>query len=506
MVLLRVQLDDELLLNLCIDLGPDRERVDQDTHLVRDHFDPRGRLALASLRPRYHERCHLHGLGCNVDDVALPDPVRRDVHLPPIDQEVAVRHQLAGHVPTLRETGPVNHVVQAALQDLEQVLAGLAALARGLLVVAMELALKDSVDPACLLLLPDLKQVLALLGPVPAVLTRWVRPDLDGALGRIALGPLQEELHLLAAAELAVRARVSSHLSLYSSDPAPLRRAAAIMRNRGDVLNGSHLKAGRLQRTDSGLPPRARALDEDVDFAHPVLHGATCGSLRRHLRGERCRFARSLEADLARGSPRNDVADRIGERAPDVGVPMSDVLPFFAAHLLGAGTALRRHLLPAPGGRRIAVSRELLLAGLLLAGHCLLPALAGTRVRLGALAMDWQPAPMTDSLVAPDLHLAADVGLHLAAQVSFYLVGGFDPVTEADKIVVPQVVDSCIATHARRFQRLERAGPADPVNVCESDLQPLFAGEVNTNQSSHLRAVLLHVEEVVHTASPPLPG
>src|ERR1017187_5939136 len=369
MVLLRVQLDDELLLNLCIDLGPDRERVDQDPHLVRDHFDPRGRLALASLRPRYHERCHLHGLGCNIDDVALPDPVRR------------------------------------ALQDLEQVLAGLAALARGLLVVAMELALKDSVDPACLLLLPDLKQVLALLGQVPAVLTRWVRPDLDGALGRIALGPLQEELHLLAAAELAVRARVSSHLSLYSSDPAPLRRAAAIMRNRGDVLNGSHLKAGRLQRTDSGLPPRARALDEDVDFAHPVLHGATCGRLRRHLRAERCRFARSLEADLARGSPRNNVADRIGdrgdrvvERAPDVGVPMSDVLPFFAAHLLGAGTALRRHLLPAPGGRRIAVSRELLLAGLLLAGHCLLPALAGTRGRLGALAMHGPPAPGPDSL------------------------------------------------------------------------------------------------------------
>src|ERR1022692_4954843 len=186
---------------------------------------------------------------------------------------------------------------------------------------------------------------------------------------------------------------------------------------------------------------------------------------------------------------------------------MSDVLPFFAANLLGAGTALRRHLLPAPGGGRIAVwRRELLLPGLLLAGHCLLPALAGTSVRLGALAVHRQPAPVTDSLVAPDFHLSADVGLHLAAQVPFYLVGGFDPVTEADKLVVPQFVDSCIAAHARRLQRLERAGPADPVNVRESDLQPLFAGEVNTNQSSHLRAVLLHVEEVVHTASPPLPG
>jgi len=36
----------------------------------------------------------------------------------------------------------------------------------------MELALKDAVDPAGLLLLPDLEQVLASLGPVAPVLAR----------------------------------------------------------------------------------------------------------------------------------------------------------------------------------------------------------------------------------------------------------------------------------------------------------------------------------------------
>src|ERR1700730_15582567 len=290
-LLLRVQLHDELLLNLRVDLSPDRERVDEDTHLVRDHLDPRRHLTLAGLSPCHNEGRHLHGLGRYFDDVALGDPVGRNVHLLAVDLEVAVGDQLAGHVPALGESGPVDHVVKAALQDLEQVLAGLAAPAGGLLVVAMELALEDPVDPACLLLLPDLEQVLALLGTIPAVLTRWVRPDLDGALGRIALGPLQEELHLLAAAELAVRARVSSHLSLYSSDPAPLRRPAAIVRNRGDVLNGTHLKAGRLERPDGGLPSRARALagalDDDVALAHAVPQGAASASLRRHLRGER---------------------------------------------------------------------------------------------------------------------------------------------------------------------------------------------------------------------------
>src|SRR5882724_122490 len=100
---------------------------------------------------------------------------------------MTVADQLARHVPALGEASPVHDVVQAALQDLEQHLAGLTALARGFLVVVGELLLEDAVDAAGLLLLPDLEQVLALLGPVAAVLARRVRPDLNGALGRIAL-------------------------------------------------------------------------------------------------------------------------------------------------------------------------------------------------------------------------------------------------------------------------------------------------------------------------------
>src|SRR5262249_59101267 len=115
-------------------------------------------------------------------------PVGGDVHLAPVDQEVPVPHQLPGHVPALGEPGTVDDVVEAALQDLEQVLAGLAAPAGGLLVVAVELPLQDAVDAARLLLLPDLEQVLALLGPVAAVLPRPVGPGLDPALGRVTPG------------------------------------------------------------------------------------------------------------------------------------------------------------------------------------------------------------------------------------------------------------------------------------------------------------------------------
>src|SRR6202035_1559254 len=113
--------------------------------------------------------------------------------------------QLAGHVPSLGEARAEHDVVQAGLQDLEQHLTRLAALAGRFLVVVVELLLEDAVDAAGLLLLPDLEQVLALLGTVAAVLARRVGADLNGALRAIALGALKEQLRLLAPAALAVR-------------------------------------------------------------------------------------------------------------------------------------------------------------------------------------------------------------------------------------------------------------------------------------------------------------
>src|SRR5215831_15862246 len=304
----------------------------------------------------------------------------------------------------------------------------------------------------------------------------------------------------------------------YSSDPAPLRRPAAVVRNGRDVLDRPDLQAGRLQGPDGGLPPRAWALDEHVNLAHPMLHGAPRRGLGRHLRGERGRLARSLEADLSGRCPGDDVADRVGdgddgvvERAPDVGVPVGDVLAFLAAHLLGgAGAALRRHLLPVRWRSSVrgwcAGRRELLLPGLLLAGHGLLPALAGAGVGLRALAVHGQAPPVADALIAPDLHLAPDVGLHLTAQVSFDPVGGLDPVAELDHVIIGEVMDPDVAADAGGLQRLERTGAPDSIDVREGDLKALVAREVNTNQSCHLRAVLLRAREVWPTAPRPCPG
>src|SRR4051812_34237411 len=212
--LLRVELDDELLLDRRVDDLPGRKRVHEDLGLAADDLDP-GRDDLgAGLGAGHHERGHLARLLADLDDVGRAHPVRRDVHLVAVDQEVAVQHELAGGVPGLGEPGPVHDVVQPGLQDLEQDLTRLALLVGGFDVVVVELLLQHAVDAAGLLLLAKLEQVLALLGPTAAVLARRVRPDLDRALRALALAALEEQLHLLPAAEPAVSTGVTGHLSL----------------------------------------------------------------------------------------------------------------------------------------------------------------------------------------------------------------------------------------------------------------------------------------------------
>src|SRR6266545_2235346 len=128
-----------------------------------------------------------------------------------------------------------------------------------------------------------------------------------------------------------------------SSDSAPLGRTAAVVGDRGDVLDALDLQAGRLQRADGRLAAGAGALDEHVDLADAVLLGPPGGLLGRELRGERGRLARALEADVARRRPRDRVAlgvgdghDRVVEARLDVGMGVGDVLLLAPPRLLGS--------------------------------------------------------------------------------------------------------------------------------------------------------------------------
>src|SRR6185436_19139265 len=165
---------------------------------------------------------------------------------------------------------PVDHVVEAHLEHPQQVLARDPGPARGLLVVRAELLLQHAVVAAGLLLLAQLQEVLGLLGAAAPVLSGRVRAALDGALLRQAALALEEELHALATALLALGAGRPGHGGA-SLDPAPLARAAAIVGLRCDVADGHDLEAGGLQRAHRRLATGARPLDEDLDLLQAVL-------------------------------------------------------------------------------------------------------------------------------------------------------------------------------------------------------------------------------------------
>ena len=123
-------------------------------------------------------------------------------------------HELAGLVAARREAGAEHDVVDAQLEQAQQVLTRDARHLVRLVVDQLELLLEQAVDAAALLLLTKLEEVLALADAAAAVHARRVRTALDRAAHRLALRALEEQLHALAPAEPANRTRVTRHQTL----------------------------------------------------------------------------------------------------------------------------------------------------------------------------------------------------------------------------------------------------------------------------------------------------
>src|SRR4029077_6331958 len=125
----------------------------------------------------------------------------------------------------------VDDVVEAQLEVAQQGQTGDAGLARRLVKVAAELRVEQAVDAASLLLGPKLYAVVGRLALARLAMHAGREgAALDGALGRVAALALEVQLRALAAAEPAARSAVVRHL--YAP---PLRRAAAVVRDRRDV-------------------------------------------------------------------------------------------------------------------------------------------------------------------------------------------------------------------------------------------------------------------------------
>src|SRR5262245_62792339 len=112
--------------------------------------------------------------------------------------------QLPGLAPRGGEAEADEDVVEAGLEQAQQVLAGHALLAGGLFVVGAELLLEHLVVAARLLLLAQLHAVLGLPHPAAAVLAGRLGATLDAALVGEAALTLEEEPLALAAALLAL--------------------------------------------------------------------------------------------------------------------------------------------------------------------------------------------------------------------------------------------------------------------------------------------------------------
>src|SRR5271154_701784 len=159
-LLLRVQLDDELLLHRRSDLAPLRLAQHLGRQRLVIGLQPRGDLSgeLGCVPD------HLRGRGVGLDGnhITRAYLIAGDVDPPAIDRPVAVADELAPLAAGSRETKAHENVVEAALQQREQVLAGDSGLAGGLHVVAVKLLLEHAVVAARLLLLAQLHTVLAL--------------------------------------------------------------------------------------------------------------------------------------------------------------------------------------------------------------------------------------------------------------------------------------------------------------------------------------------------------
>ena len=97
------------------------------------------------------------------------------------------------------------------------------------------------------------------------------------------------------------------------SDTAAFRGSAAVVGDRGDVLDAVDFHTGGSDASDSGFTAGAGALDADFDVLHAEglrLFGGVGG---HDLRGVRGALAGALEAVLAGGGPGDHVAVKIGE-------------------------------------------------------------------------------------------------------------------------------------------------------------------------------------------------
>src|SRR5262245_46387514 len=129
------------------------------------------------------------------------------------------------------------------------------------------------------------------------------------------------------------------------------------------------------------------------------------------------------------------------------------------------------------------------LLGLLSASDGLLRALTAPRVRLRPLSVHRKAAPVADPTVGADLRQPLDRLLPVAPQVALDLEVRVDVVAELRDLFVREVLDLRVRIEAELGGDLASGRLTDPVDVRQTDLEPLLIGEVDSGDACHLAAI-----------------
>src|SRR5580700_1447424 len=140
----RIEFDDQMRLHLHREryVGQRRDADEFCGHLGVIDVEEIGHVALGKLDRLQHVRELLGGF-LNLDQIADLELVAADVDLAAVHLDVAVVDELACREHGGDELGAVHHGVEAALQQADQLFAGVALQAARLDIDAVELALRD---------------------------------------------------------------------------------------------------------------------------------------------------------------------------------------------------------------------------------------------------------------------------------------------------------------------------------------------------------------------------
>ena len=107
--------------------------------------------------------------------------------------------------------------------------------------------------------------------------------------------------------------------------------------------------------------------------------------------------------------------------------------------------------------------------------------LACARVGVRALSATRQAATMSQASVATDVHEALDIGNDFTTQITLDLVIGLELFAQRVDVVGSEVITVLGPINARRIKDFESCSPADPVNICQCNIEPFISRQIYTN-------------------------